>query len=67
MQGNCLVLKSYIPGINSFIGRKKHYYSFSKKVFNELYNWKYKHPNVIEPPNVSDSIFVKFKVTLVNK
>ena len=43
-----IVLKSYIPGINSFIVLKRHYYIFSSEnTVNELRYWIEKHPHVI--------------------
>ena len=63
-----LVLKSYITGINPLIYPKRHYDNiFTEKLVNELHDWIDKLPHVIQPPNVSDSLFVKINVTLVKE
>ena len=66
-QKQLLVLKSYLPGIYSFIGPKRHYYNFCETILNESHEWIDKQPNVIKSPNVSDSIIFKLNRTLVKK
>ena len=45
---------------------KRHYNNiFSEKLVNKLHYWIEKHPHLILPPNVSDSLFVKINGTLV--
>ena len=39
----------------------------SENIVNKLHDWIEKRPHVIKSPNVSDSIFVKFNGTIVNK
>ena len=58
------MLKSYISGINSWIGPKRYStYYFSGNIVNEQHDWIYNHPNVIQSPNVSDSICGKVNGT----
>ena len=62
------MLKSYIPGINSLIGPKRHYYIVSSEnIVNDLHDWMDKHPHIIQCPHLSEYIFVKVNVTLVKK
>ena len=47
-QNKSLMLKSYIPGINTLVFIKRHYDNiFSEKLVNELHAWIENHPNVI--------------------
>ena len=62
------VLKSYIPGINTYILPKKHYENiFSEKLINELHAWIENHPHVILSTNAKDSFFVKINGTIVKE
>ena len=63
-----LVLKSYLPRINTSIFPKQHYDNiFSGKLVNTLHAWIENHPRVIHSPNEKYSLFVKFNGTLVKK
>ena len=63
-----LMLKSYLPGINTLVFPKIHYENIvSEKLVNELHAWIENHPHLIHPPNVSYSLFIKINGTLVNK
>ena len=65
---NFLLLKSYISCNDSLVYPKIHYANlFSGKLVNELHNCIEKHPDLIQSPNVSDSLFVKINGTHVNK
>ena len=67
-QNQLLVLKSFIPAINTTIFPKKQYENiFSEKLINELYACIENHPHVIHSPNIKDSMFVKIHGTLVKK
>ena len=67
-QNKRLMLKSFIPAINTTIFIKKHYENiFSEKLINELHAWIENNPHVIYSPNVKDSVFVKVNGTLVKK
>ena len=66
-QKECLMLNSHNPRIDSLIGPKRYYYSFSGNIFNELHGWKEKNPHVIQYPNISDSIFYKVNGSLLKK
>ena len=58
-QNKCLVLKSYIPRIDTSILPKKHYENiFSEKMIEN-------NPSVIHSPNVKYSLFVKIHGILV--
>ena len=57
-----LMLKSYIPVIDSWIG-----YNFFENLVNELHERIEKKIHIIPPPNVSDSICVKFNGNESNK
>ena len=61
------ILKSYIPGTDKLIDPKIHYEYFFENIVNKVHDWIEKHPHVIKTPNVSDSIFVEFNGTIVNK
>ena len=63
-----LVLKSYISGINTtnFL-KKRDEHTYSEKLLNKSHSWIEHHPNLIDPPNVKDSLFVKINGTIVNK
>ena len=64
----CLMLKSYLPGINTSIFPKIHYENIlSGKIVNKLHAWIENHPHVVNYHNVSDSLFVKINGTIVNK
>ena len=68
MQKKPIVLKSYIPEINSLICLKIYYGNiFSEKLVNELHDWIDKHPHLIQSSNVSGSLWVKTNGTLVKK
>ena len=63
-----LMLKLYIPEINTSILPNNHYENiFSEKLVNQLYAWIENHPHVIHSPNVKDSFFFKINGTLVKK
>ena len=63
-----LMLKSYLPGINSSSFPKRHYNSiFSENLVNELHAWIEIHPHVIHFPNLKDLLFVKINGNLVKK
>ena len=63
-----LMLKSYLPGINTSIFPKRHYNNIlNEKLVNELHDYIEKDPHIIQSPNVSDSLFVKINGTLVDK
>ena len=48
LQNQCLMLKSYIPGINTSISPKKHDEDiFSETIINELHAWIENNPHVI--------------------
>ena len=67
-QNQRLMLKSFIPAINTSIFPNKHYENiFSEKHINELHACIKNHPPVINSTNVKDSVFVKINVTLVKK
>ena len=54
------MLKPYLPGTNTLIFSKRHYKIIpSGKLVNELHDWIWNHPHVINSPNVSESLFVK--------
>ena len=58
-QNQHLVLKSYIPGIDSCMRYKICYNNyFSEKLVIFLHDWIEKHPHVIESPTLSVSICV---------
>ena len=62
------MLKSYLPGINTPIFLKRHYANiFSEKFVDKLHDCTEKNTHVIQPPKVSNSLFVKTNVTLVKK
>ena len=62
------MLESYLPRINtSIIPNRHHDNIFSGKLVNELHDWIENHPNAINPPNTSDSLFVKINGTIVRK
>ena len=64
-QNQRLVLKSFIPAINTSIFSKIFYENiFSKKLINELHAWIENHPHVINDPNVKEIVFVKTDGTL---
>ena len=55
-----LLLKSYLPGINTLIFPKRYDRNiFSEKLINELHAWIENHLHVINYPNVSNSLLVK--------
>ena len=63
-----LMLKSFIPAINTSIFPKKHYENiFSEKLINELHAWVENFPDVIHPTNLKDSVFVKNNGSLIKK
>ena len=67
-QNKCLMLKSYLPGINTSNFPKRHYDNIlSEKLVNELNAWIENNPRAIYYPNVKDSSSVKINGTLVNK
>ena len=49
-QTKYLVLKLYIPGIDSLFYPKVHYEFFLWKLVNELHDWIEKYPHVIQYP-----------------
>ena len=52
-QNKCLILKSYIPGINTSILPKKNYENiFCKKLVNKFHSLIENNPHVIHYPNV---------------
>ena len=54
------MLKSYIPGVDSWIGDKICYKCyFTEKLVNELHNWIQNNTHVILSPNVSYTIYVE--------
>ena len=62
------MLKSYIPGVNSSVFPMQHHNNiFPEILVNGLHEWMEKHPNVIQFPNISYSLFVKINGTLVKK
>ena len=62
------MVKSYLPSINTPVFPKINYDNiFSRKLVNELHYWIEKNPHVIQPPNLSDSLFFKTNGTLVKK
>ena len=67
-QNKRLMLKSFIPAINTSIFPKKYHENiFSEKLINEFRAWIKNHPLVIHFPNVKDSVPVKINCTLVKK
>ena len=67
-QNQRLMLKSFIPAINTSIFPKKHHENiFSGKLTNELYAWIEDHPHGIHTPNVKERVFVIINGTLVKK
>ena len=67
-QNKCLMLRSYIPGINTSILPQKHYENiFYEELVNQLHSWIENHPNGIHLPNLQDLLFVKINGTLVKK
>ena len=67
-QNKSLMLKSYIPGINTSILPNQNYeYIFTEKLVNELHAWVENYPHVIHPPNVKYSFLLKVNCTILKK
>ena len=67
-QKQYLTVRSYITGNNTSTLPKNHYGNiFSKKLVYKSHTWIEYHPHVILYPNVSDLIFVKINVNIVEK
>ena len=66
-QKQCLVLKSYIPRIDSWMGSKIKYNHSSENLVSELHNWIKKNLYVLQSPNLLYSIFVKFNGNILKK
>ena len=67
-QNQRLTLRSLITAINTSIFPLKKYENiFSEKLINELHAWIENNPNIIHPPNIKDSLFVKINGTMANK
>ena len=67
-QNQCIMLKSYIPGVDSWIGAKRCYNnSFYGNLVNELHNWIENHHSVIQYPNISELICIKTNVNMLKK
>ena len=56
-QNKRIILKSYVPVIDSWIGNKRCYIYVYEKLVNKLHDWIDNHTYVIPSPNIIDSFF----------